>query len=111
MAASTTATWGSAPSLGESITEPFDECEEFESTFSDNDEFPIGTERPDDQELISEEEDQGVDITGEDFDELIRRLHRRRRRPLRRNPLGMANSTCRFLLPAWCASAAMKVEA
>ena len=99
MAASTTATWGSAPSLGESTTDPSDECEEFESTLSDDDEFPIGPDRANDQEPSPEEEDQEVDITGEDFDELLRRLHRRRRRPLRRNPLGMANFTCRYYCP------------
>ena len=91
--------------------DPSDECEEFESTFSDDDEFPIGPERADDQEPIPEEEDRDVDITGEDFDELIRTLHRRRRRPLRRNRFDMENFTCRLLLPAWCAIAAMKVEA
>ena len=47
----------------------------------------------------------------EDFDEPLPRLPRRRRRPPRRNPLDMANFTCQFLLPAWCAIAAMNVEA
>ena len=47
----------------------------------------------------------------EDFDELLQRLHRRRRRPPRRNPLGIAKFICQFLLPAWCAISNMNVEA
>ena len=42
MSASTTATWGSAPSSGESTTDPSDEVEEFESSFTDDDDYPIG---------------------------------------------------------------------
>ena len=42
MSASTTATWGSAPSSGESTTDPFDDVEEFESSFTDDDDYPIG---------------------------------------------------------------------
>ena len=42
MSASTTVTWGSAPSSGESTTDPFDDVEEFESAFIDDDDFPIG---------------------------------------------------------------------
>ena len=42
MSASTTATWGSAPSSGESITDPSDEAEEFDSSFSEDDDYPIG---------------------------------------------------------------------
>ena len=57
MSASTTATWGSAPSSGESTTDPFDECEEFESTFSDDDEFPIGPEQAEKEEPSPEEKD------------------------------------------------------
>ena len=57
MATSTAATWGSAPSLGDSTTDPSDECDEFESTFPDDDEFPIGPDRADDQEPSPEEED------------------------------------------------------
>ena len=58
MSASTTATWGSAPSLGESITDPSDEGVEFESTFSDDDEFPIGPEQAEEEEPSPEEKDQ-----------------------------------------------------
>ena len=42
MSASTTATWGSAPSSGESNTDPLDDVEEFESSFTDDDDYPIG---------------------------------------------------------------------
>ena len=135
MSASTTATWGSAPSSGESSTDPSDEAEEFESSFSDDDEFPIGPitseGQAEDEEPSPEEKDQEVEdaaiivpedellphapppplLPEDDFDEPLPRLHRRRRRPPRRNPLGMANFACQLLLPAWCAIAAMNVEA
>ena len=42
MSASTTATWGSAPSSGESTTDPSDDVREFESSFTDDDDYPIG---------------------------------------------------------------------
>ena len=60
MATSTAATWGSAPSLCDSATDPSDEREAFESTFSDNDEFPIGPDSADDQELSPEEDNNEV---------------------------------------------------
>ena len=134
MSASTTATWGSAPSSGESITDPSDDVEEFESSFTDDDDYPIGPITSEGQaedeepspEGTNQEEKEAEIVVAEDellpyapppprlpddeFDEPLPRLHRRRRRPPRRNPLGMANFTCQFLLPAWCAIAAMNVE-
>ena len=51
---------GLRAALGESTTDPSDECEEFESTFSDDDEFPIGPDSADDQELSPGEENNEV---------------------------------------------------
>ena len=52
-----------------------------------------------------------VDIIEEEVEVPLKRPRRRHWRPSRRNPLGMADFTCRVLLPVWCAMAAMKVEA
>ena len=87
MATSTAATWGSAPSMGDSTTDPsddeFQDCADFESTFLDDDEFPIGPASANDQELSHEEENKDenkeasdnafqsnleVDIAGEDLE-------------------------------------------
>ena len=93
-------------------TDPSDECEEFESTFSDDDEFPIGPASTYEQELSHEEENKEVnkdesenafqnnlevDIIGEDFEVPSKTPRRRHRRPSRRDPLGMADFTCRVL--------------
>ena len=74
MSTSTTATWGSAPSSGESTADPSDECEEFESTFSGDDEFPIGPKRAEEEEPSPEEKYKEVHIPEEDFDEPLQRL-------------------------------------
>ena len=74
MSASTTATWGSAPSSGESITDPSDDVEEFESAFTDDDDYPIGPitsegqaddEEPSPKEKVQEEKEATI-VVAED---------------------------------------------
>ena len=104
--------------MGDSTTDPSDDCAEFESTYSDDDEFPIGPASANEQELSHKEKTKEVntedsenafqnnlevDIAGEDFEVPSKRPRRRHWRPSRRDPFGIADFTCRVLLPVWCA--------
>ena len=51
--------------MGDSTADPSHACEEFDSTFSDDDEFFIGPASANDQELSHEEENKAVNK--EDF--------------------------------------------
>ena len=116
--------------MGDSTADPsddeFQDCEDFDSTFSDDDEFPIGPASANDQELSHKEKDKEdnqeelenafqsnleVNKAGEFFEVPSKRPRRRHWRPSRRDPLGIADFICLVLLPVLCAMAAVKVEA
>ena len=112
--------------MGDSTAEPpddeFQDWDDLDSTFSDQDEFSIGQALTNNQECENQEEKKEesedevqknveANLVAEEL-EVPRKLPCRRRwRPPRRNPLGMAGFTCQVLLPVWCAMVAADTEA
>eukprot|EP00959_Pyramimonas_sp_CCMP1952_P077871 1627763-Pyramimonas_sp.AAC.1 len=106
--------------MDDSTVEPPDddnqEFEDCESEFEDHDVFTIGAGLVDNHEHDGDENKEDdelkgdshatteAELVGEEIDAPPRRSRRRRR--LRRDPLGMTSFTCNFVLPMWCAMAA-----